>query len=205
MQGQRRPCQDSICSMPACLWPGATASGHGSVLETLCLLAVCLENALVREKGDGTLLRGKEVLTCSPTWGEERQDPVHVACGSLDGTADSRLSVLPPSEAKWLIHFCSTPITIVWTHTCSIVRDSGLPALGWSDWFLIYWLANNGCKWVSPSFLSAVKWRPMFWWDDCGDLGASKVLCMIFCLIKNQFFDRCAYVSCLYVDDDIWM
>lgn len=32
MQGQQGPCQDAICSMPACLWPQAMTLGDGSAL-----------------------------------------------------------------------------------------------------------------------------------------------------------------------------
>lgn len=49
-------------------------------------------------------------------------------------------------------------------------------------------------------FTSEVEGRGL---DDYGDLRASNVLFIIVCLIKNQFFDSFAYVSCLHVDDDI--
>lgn len=130
MQGQRRPCQDSICSMPACLWPGATASGHGGVLETLCLLAEFALKMCSLERKEMAHFLGAKKFLCVPLGGERRdKTQCMLACGNLDGTANGRLSVVPSSKAKWLIHFCSTPSTIVWTHTCSIVRD----CLPWAE------------------------------------------------------------------------
>lgn len=64
MQGQCRPCQDSICSVRACLWPGATALGDGGELGGP--RPVCLQG-LPGKPGSGakcssTRLRCKEVL-----------------------------------------------------------------------------------------------------------------------------------------------
>lgn len=129
MQGQRRPCQDSICSMLACLWPRATALGNGSVLKTRSLFAefVLKTHSLVRNEIT-RFLGAKKFLFVSVS-GERRDTTLRLlACGNLGATANSCLHMVPSSKAKWLIHLCSTRSAIVWTHTCSIVRDS--PTLG---------------------------------------------------------------------------
>lgn len=131
MQGQQRPCQDSICSMLACLWPWATALENGSVLEAHSLFRVCLKNSLLGSKWDYTLLRCKEVLVCPPKWAEERQDQVCVSVWFLDGTASGPLSAVPSSGTRWLCHSRSSPSAIVRAYTGSIVQAK--PFLGWSD------------------------------------------------------------------------
>lgn len=151
MQGQRRPCQDSICSMLACLWPGATALGNGRVLETRSLVTEFVLNAYSLVRNEITHFLGAKKFLLVPLSGERRgKIQCVLACGNLDGTANSPFYVVPSSKAKWLIHLCSTPRTIVWTHTCSIVWDCACSGPKWL-WFLIYWRINNGWEWVSQA------------------------------------------------------
>lgn len=130
MQGRRRPCQDSICSVLACLWPHATALGNGSVLETHSLVTEFVLKAHSLVRNEITHFLGAKKFLFVPLSGE-RRDTIWciLAWGSLDGTASSPLYTVPSSTAKWLIHLHSAPSAIVWTHTCSIVRHCGCPAL----------------------------------------------------------------------------
>ena len=78
MQGQRRPCQDSICSMLACLWPRATALGKAVYSKPTPHSEFVLKiHCLVRN--DITHFLGAKKFSFVAPHGEERQDPVHIS------------------------------------------------------------------------------------------------------------------------------
>ena len=168
------------------------ASSH-SIREWQCtwnllpVHRVCLENSLFSEKWDYTL-RCKEVI-CLLKWREERQDPVHTSMWNLDGRANSHLYMVPLNKAKWLSHFCSTPSTIVWTHTCSIVQDCACPVPEWltcTQWMqvclskqwtvgpcLVKRLQRLGAKWIKVLFIILFSKKISSGSSHCGSVVAS--------------------------------
>lgn len=80
MQGQCRPCQDSICSMLACLWPQATALGDGSVLGTRSLFTELVSKTHSLVRNEMTHFLGAKKLLFVPLSGERRdKTPVHIS------------------------------------------------------------------------------------------------------------------------------
>lgn len=163
--------------MLACLWPWATALGNGSVLETHSLFTEFVLKTHSLQRNEVTLFLGaKKFLLVPPKWGKEGQDPVQFSMWKprCDSQQSSFFGAI--EQGKWLIHFCSTPVSLSDTH---MLHCPGLccPGLKWL-WFLIYWHINNGWKWVSPSFFSALSSRTVFWLGGYGDW---------FCLVKDQF------------------
>lgn len=130
MQGQWRPCQDSICSMLACLWPQATALENGRALETCSLLTefVLKTHSLVRNEITH-FLSAEKFLFFPLRRGRREKTQCILACRNLYGIANSHLYMVPSSKAKWLIHFRGTPSAIVCTH---VLHCPGL-CLPWAE------------------------------------------------------------------------
>lgn len=116
MQGQQRPCQDSICSMLACLWPWATALGNGSVLWTSSLLTGWVLKAHSSVRNETTYFLGAEKLSFVLLSGDSAHQ--HVAAEMGQPTAvlwchQARQSGLstPAALAMWLSEHTCAPLS----------------------------------------------------------------------------------------------
>lgn len=129
MQGQWRPCQDSICSMLACLWPWATALGNGSVWKPTPCAEFVLNTHSLERNGITHFSGAKKFLFVPPKWGEERQDPIHVSMRKpgWDGWQSSFFGAFKQGTVAYPL-LQHSPCNCLNIH-CSSVGDCACP--GW--------------------------------------------------------------------------
>lgn len=152
MQGQQGPCQDAICSVPACLWPQAMTLGDGSALGPMPHSS-CPQNLLLVRSEIRHLFCEKKFLSVSLR-GKKRQD---LGCQySRPRWVRAAFSLVPPGRVSGLIYSCRT--------SCSCHTRAGLIVLlGPGETFLTYQWISVGWGVCKPLH-NCKQWckRPVF-------------------------------------------
>lgn len=95
--------------MLACLWPGATASGNGSTLETHSPFLQFVWRTRSSRGMRWHAHHRHKVPICPPPWGEEGQELVHVGPREPRWGPQQPSPCVPWSKAERLSHLCGSP------------------------------------------------------------------------------------------------